>query len=500
VGMGGAGSGNSQPLPNDTAAGVFVHLFEWRWTDVANECETFLGPKGFAAVQVSPPNEHAVLASNDYPWWQRYQPVSYRLEQSRSGTRDEFVAMVARCRAAGVGIYVDAVINHTTAQASGVGSAGTAFTKYEYPGLYTKADFHSPVCTIQGEDYASSANNVQQCELLGLADLNTSSPAVQAKLAGYLSELAKLGVRGFRIDAAKHMSPADLTAILEQVNAGATEKPYYFFEVIDHGGEAVHAADYLSSGAGAELDVTEFKYEAVGDVFLNRSPRKLPDLKELSETGWGILPSDRAVVFINNHDTQRNRALYYQDGVAHDLASVFMLAWPYGYPSVMSSFAFDRGTSAGLAAGPPSEAPGTTRPVYAAGGEPASCAAPPFGPDSAGWICEHRSRSIANMVGFRKAVAGAEVASFWDNGASQIAFARGDRGFVAINMDATTLSETLVTGLAEGRYCDVLSGDFDSDQTGSSCTGTSITVNAAGLASLTLAAGSALALHVNAKL
>nr|CAI5854313.1 unnamed protein product [Callosobruchus analis] len=28
-------------------------MFEWSWDDIANECETFLGPKGFAGVQVS---------------------------------------------------------------------------------------------------------------------------------------------------------------------------------------------------------------------------------------------------------------------------------------------------------------------------------------------------------------------------------------------------------------------------------------------------------------
>ena len=35
-----------------------MHLFEWKWTDIANECEEYLGPKGFCAVQVSPPMEH----------------------------------------------------------------------------------------------------------------------------------------------------------------------------------------------------------------------------------------------------------------------------------------------------------------------------------------------------------------------------------------------------------------------------------------------------------
>ena len=46
-------------------------------------------------------------------WWVRYQPVSYLLE-SRSGSRSEFIDMVDRCRASGVNIYVDAVINHMT--------------------------------------------------------------------------------------------------------------------------------------------------------------------------------------------------------------------------------------------------------------------------------------------------------------------------------------------------------------------------------------------------
>jgi hypothetical protein len=42
-------------------ATVFVHLFEWPWNDIAQECEDFLGPKGYFAVQISPPNEHRLL-------------------------------------------------------------------------------------------------------------------------------------------------------------------------------------------------------------------------------------------------------------------------------------------------------------------------------------------------------------------------------------------------------------------------------------------------------
>ena len=162
------------------AGDVFVHLFEWKWTDIATECETVLGPAGFHAVQVSPPEEHSIVPSHD--WSERYQPVSYSVARSRSGTEAEFIDMVTRCHAAGVDIIVDAVINHMTNYPSpGVGSNGTAYSKYSYPGLYTSGDFHTP-CALN--NYQSAAN-VQDCELLSLPDLNTGLASVRLKIAGY---------------------------------------------------------------------------------------------------------------------------------------------------------------------------------------------------------------------------------------------------------------------------------------------------------------------------
>lgn len=31
---------------------TMVHLFEWKFQDIAKECETFLGPMGYGGVQV----------------------------------------------------------------------------------------------------------------------------------------------------------------------------------------------------------------------------------------------------------------------------------------------------------------------------------------------------------------------------------------------------------------------------------------------------------------
>lgn len=33
---------------------AIVHLFEWRWEDIALECERYLAPNGFGGVQVGP--------------------------------------------------------------------------------------------------------------------------------------------------------------------------------------------------------------------------------------------------------------------------------------------------------------------------------------------------------------------------------------------------------------------------------------------------------------
>ncbi len=37
---------------------AMVHLFEWKWDDIAAECERFLAPNGFAGVQVGVKNDY----------------------------------------------------------------------------------------------------------------------------------------------------------------------------------------------------------------------------------------------------------------------------------------------------------------------------------------------------------------------------------------------------------------------------------------------------------
>lgn len=43
------GQKDTHILPNRSTV---VHLFEWKWKDIAKECEDFLSRKGYGAVQV----------------------------------------------------------------------------------------------------------------------------------------------------------------------------------------------------------------------------------------------------------------------------------------------------------------------------------------------------------------------------------------------------------------------------------------------------------------
>jgi len=436
---------------------VFVHLFEWRWPDIAAECENFLGPSGYSAVQISPPQEHI----KGPQWWTRYQPVSYKLE-SRGGTRAEFIVMVQRCKMAGVDIYADAIINHMADVATGTGIAGSEYSEYQYPVPYDFDDFHH--CGRNGNDSIADYQDlweVQNCNLGALPDINTGKPAVQKKIAAYLNDLLSLGVAGLRMDAVKHIDHNEVNTILSLMDS----KPFVFQEVIDRGDEPINAMDYLANGS-----VTEFKYSIeVVNAFVNG---RLDGLRDLGSQA-GYLPAEKAVVFTDNHDTQRGHqgddgVLNYKDGSLYDLANVFMLAWPYGYPKVMSSYRFDDHSQ-----GPPDSMPVKD------------------GACTSDWVCEHRRSSRVGMIGFRKAVADAPVTNWQAFGDELISFGRGDRGHVVINISAEPVDGTFVTQMKPGSYPNVVTCGVTEDI----CNDSTVKIGDDGVMQISLAPLSAVAIH-----
>lgn len=425
---------------------TFVHLFEWKWDDIAVECEQVLGPKGFAAVQVSPPQK----SIDGGAWWTRYQPLSYAIE-GRSGNRDQFQSMVNRCKAAGVDIYVDAVINHMAAA-----------DRYFSDVPYYSEHFHNCQEDINYQDRWS----IQNCDLVGLNDLKTEDAYVQGKIADYLNDLTSIGVAGFRIDAAKHIPASDIGGIISRLEGN----PFIFQEVIQASGEPVQPDEYVGNGA-----VTEFRFEReIGSIF--KGYKALAELQWINSKGW--LNSEQAVVFVSNHDDQRQNTsstLTYKDvGDLYYIGEIAMLAYPYGYPKVMSSYYFNDHDQ-----GPPSSGANTGDQCF-----------------TGGWVCEHRWNGIANMVEFRKQTASSwYLSNWWDNGANQIAFGRGSSGFVVINRDDNqVINRNFSTGMAEGSYCDIIHGNYN--KTLGTCDGPVISVDSEGMATISVDTIDAVAFHV----
>ena len=482
-------AGSALTEPDFTVAGqthdpaesheVLANLFEWNWPSVAKECTTVLGPKGYGGVQVSPPQDSVKRTKlgdgSDtilHPWWEVYQPVDYNLT-SRMGTEEQFRAMVKTCRAAGVKVYVDAVINHMTGQGD-LSYGGVSYSKYEYAGLYTDSDFHhagSGCPTTGGIDDFNDYTQVFKCELVGLSDLRTETNKVRGTLAAYLNKLLGYGVSGFRVDAAKHVGQADLAAIQARLhNTVDGTRPYVALEVFPGGPGRLSQFAFLPVGDVIGLDYDVQIKNAFKSYSSPPNDGNIGDLRYFGAQS-GLPPSDKVLAFVQNHDTERNGdALNYKDGPTNIIANEFLLAYGYGRPQVYSGFAWNTTDDS-----PPSTADGLITDTDCANG----------------WVCVVRDTGVANMVGFHNTVGGAPVANWYDDGANLIAFSRGDRGWITINNGTAAQTRTFNTGLPRGTYCDIIHGDV----TAGACPGPTVQVDGAGRATVTVPAKDAVAFH-----
>ena len=454
-----------------TTKSVGAQMFEWNWNSLAKECATNLGPAGYDWIEVSPPQEHIVGTE----WWIHYQPVSYKIE-SKLGTRAEFANMVESCSKAGVSVIVDAVINHMAASSID-GWAGTKHSKYEYPGLYTEADFHHCGNTTGGIQDWNDLTEVQDCELLGLPDLDTSSPKVQGKIVGYLKDLLSLGVKGFRVDAAKHIAVADLKQIVSALPSDTS----FLYEVYDG-------------------PVAPALYRKFGNTFGFKWAKKVPSMFDdagmlAGEASPAVIelmePSDATIAMVTNHDTERDgSALTYKKKARFELANMFMLAIPYGKPMVFSGYAFSNRD-----AGPAVQANGKTADAAC----PASAQAATVGKVALGkFACEHRWAGITGMIQWRDAVGTEQPTGFYDKD-NAYGFSRGKLGFVFFNTNSAKFNKTVKTKLAAGTYCNVaLTGRQPAKV--ACATSARVTVAKDGSAKLSVAPWSAVAISVASKI
>ncbi|MCX3062004.1 carbohydrate-binding module family 20 domain-containing protein [Streptomyces beihaiensis] len=427
---------------------VIANLWEWNWKSVGKECTDVLDPAGYGAVQVAPPEES--LKQANFYWWDVYQPYSYKLN-SRFGNETDFKNMIDTCHAAGIKVITDAVINHTAAQ-TGTGYDGTTITD-----KYTTPDYSPPDsddCTKTISDWTNQWE-VQHCELLGMPDLDTNETHVRSTLEGYLNKQIDMGVDGFRVDAAKHIEAADLSAMFGALHTTTSgEKPYITQEV--YPGEPPALSDYYGTG-----DVIDFTYASkLKDQF---NGGDIANLKTFGSS-WGLADEAHSNTMITNHDTERNGySLSYKDGDAYKLANLYQLARGYGRPSVFASWTFDQSDQA-----PPNDGNGFVTDT--------NCS-------SSAWNCYDRDTALTGMVAWHNAVSG-DVANWQSPASNVIGFSRGTTGFIALNNSSSANTYTYTTGLPDGTYKNVIDGGA-----------TSVTVSG-GKAELTVPAKGAVAFYV----
>ena len=170
--------------------------------------------------------------------------MSYKLE-SRLGSRKQLREMIQICRAAGLRVYADAVINHMsgggndvwpshrnaatgcTSWGPKVSTGGSPYFTHSYTWQLSnntglKAGNEFPAATYIATDFHcdrpcnrwTDPFNLNYGWLSGLVDLRTESEYVQERIAAYMTDLISIGFSGFRIDAAKHIYPKSLSEIL----------------------------------------------------------------------------------------------------------------------------------------------------------------------------------------------------------------------------------------------------------------------------------------------
>ena len=462
--------GNDDPT-NPAATDVTMIAFQQSWKTIGDECTKTYGPEGVKYVQVSPPQE----SIQGTQWWTVYQPVSYKLD-SRFGTENEFKTMISQCNAAGVQIVADVVLNHTTGHdVSWVDDQyGVAGTEYNgsygrYPGIgiyqyeesgnnhqygLPSGDFHTCKSNVSDNisDY-TNADEVWNCRLSTMWDINTGSDRVQNIQAEYLAHLWEDGVRGFRIDSAKHMDPNDIASIKRKfmTKAGITDERSFPWsqEVIYHNGESEKFAPERYEKNG---QVTEFSYAY---SLLKDFNGSITNLKNI--TSDLLDDVDNATVFVSNWDTARgSETLKPVSGARYELANAFMLGYDYGHPKILSDYAFNESTQ--YDDGVKDSTDTIVRKISM--DDVCATQKDPTQMEYGDWNCQQRWTSIRGMIKFHNAVNGTSVSNWQESGSNNIAFERVDangksKGLLALNNTLQEHDVDYTTSLPDGEYCNV---------------------------------------------
>ncbi|WP_434361996.1 alpha-amylase family protein [Parasalinivibrio latis] len=330
-------------------ADAILHAFNWKYSDITAQA-TEIAQAGYKKVLISPP-----LKSSGNEWWARYQPQDIRLIDSPVGNKEDLEALIAALSAKGVDVYADVVLNHMANESwkrsdlnypgsellSQYNADTTYFNRQKLFGdlaneQFSENDFHPAGCITDW----GNPGHVQYWRLCGgegdtgLPDLDPNNWVVSQQRL-YLQALKDMGIKGFRVDAVKHMSNYQISQVF---TPEITNGMHVFGEVITSGG--VGSSDYHAFLEPYLNDTNHSAYDfplfaSIRAAFsYNGSMSMLHDPQAYGQA----LPNDRAVTFTITHDIPTNDGFRYQimDPVSEKLAYAYILGKDGGTPLIYS--------------------------------------------------------------------------------------------------------------------------------------------------------------------
>ena len=202
---------NKYGLKDKIQDGVILHCFDWTLADIQEEIPN-IAKAGFTAVQTSPVHERAGKGS---VWYDVYRPYDFKIGNGL-GTEADLKALCAKAHEYGVKVIVDVVANHT--------DYGNVASRLLDESLYHErfgvGNWHDRHQVTFG--------------MIGMWDLDTNNPTVQAIIKQYIQDLKACGVDGVRWDAIKHIGlPSEGDSFMQNV---VDQEMYNYGEILDSTG------------------------------------------------------------------------------------------------------------------------------------------------------------------------------------------------------------------------------------------------------------------------
>ena len=202
---------NKYGLKDKIQDGVILHCFDWTLADIQEEIPN-IAKAGFTAVQTSPVHERAGKGS---VWYDVYRPYDFKIGNGL-GTEADLKALCAKAHEYGVKVIVDVVANHT-----------------DHPNVAARLKDESLYHERFGVGNWHDRHQVT-FGMIGMWDLDTNNPTVQAIISQYIQDLKACGVDGIRWDAIKHIGlPSEGDSFMKNV---VDQEMYNYGEILDSSG------------------------------------------------------------------------------------------------------------------------------------------------------------------------------------------------------------------------------------------------------------------------